>query len=121
MVFGALLFGFVSRTITKPLDNLVAGVRALAAGDYTYSIVPEGTSEIAELSTAFAKMRSELAASQQKLADFQRDNNLLGTNESDNIVTDRLKYGGRSGKFDTIASINRSRSVNWSAQLVAAS
>src|SRR3984957_3926604 len=72
VVFGALLFGFVSRTITKPLDNLVAGVRALAAGDYTYSIVPEGTSEIAELSTAFAKMRSELAASQQKLIDNER-------------------------------------------------
>src|ERR1700722_5969272 len=71
-VFGAVLFGFVSRTITKPLDNLVAGVRALAAGDYTYSIVPEGTSEVAELSTAFAKMRSELAASQQKLIDNER-------------------------------------------------
>jgi signal transduction histidine kinase len=72
VVFGALLFGFVSRTITKPLDNLVAGVRALAAGDYTYSIVPEGTSEVAELSTAFAKMRSELAASQQKLIENER-------------------------------------------------
>ena len=35
--------------------------------------------------------------------------------------TDRLKYGGRSGKFATIASTKRSRSVNWSAQLVAAS
>jgi signal transduction histidine kinase len=72
VVFGALLFGFVSRTITKPLDNLVAGVRALAAGDYNYSIVPEGTSEIAELSTAFAKMRGELAASQQKLIENER-------------------------------------------------
>src|SRR5262249_30590415 len=72
VVFGALLFGFVSRTTTKPLDNLVSGVRALAAGDYTYSIVPEGTSEVAELSTAFAKMRSELAASQQKLIEQER-------------------------------------------------
>jgi signal transduction histidine kinase len=72
VVFGALLFGFVSRTITKPLDNLVAGVRALAAGDYTYSIVPEGTSEVAELSTAFAKMRSELAASQQRQIENER-------------------------------------------------
>src|ERR1700729_1364020 len=72
VVFGALLFGFVSRTITKPLDNLVAGVRALAAGDYTYSIVPEGTSEIAELSTAFAKMRGELLASQQRKIETER-------------------------------------------------
>ena len=72
VVFGALLFGFVSRRITKPLDNLVAGVRALAAGDYTYSVVPEGASEVAELSTAFDKMRSELAASQQKLIENER-------------------------------------------------
>jgi signal transduction histidine kinase len=72
VIFGALLFGFVSRTITKPLDNLVAGVRALAAGNYTYSITPEGTSEVAELSTAFAKMRGELLASQQQQIETER-------------------------------------------------
>jgi signal transduction histidine kinase len=72
ITFGALLFGFVSRTITKPLDNLVAGVRALAAGNYTYSITPEGTSEVAELSTAFAKMRGELLASQQQQIETER-------------------------------------------------
>jgi signal transduction histidine kinase len=72
VIFGALLFGFVSRTITKPLDNLVAGVRALAGGDYTFSITPEGTSEVAELSTAFAKMRGELLASQQRKIETER-------------------------------------------------
>jgi len=72
VIFGALLFGFVSSTITKPLDNLVAGVRALAGGDYTFSITPEGTSEVAELSTAFAKMRGELLASQQRQIETER-------------------------------------------------
>jgi signal transduction histidine kinase len=72
VIFGALLFGFVSRTITKPLDNLVAGVRALAGGDYTYSITPEGTSEVAELSTAFAKMRGDLLASQRQQIETER-------------------------------------------------
>src|ERR1700720_2359578 len=72
VLFGALLFGFVSRTITKPLDNLVSGVRALATGNYTYSITPEGTSEVAELSTAFAKMRGELLASQQRQIETER-------------------------------------------------
>src|SRR6266404_2730525 len=66
ILFGALLFSFVSRTITKPLDSLVSGVRALATGNYTYSITPEGTTEVAELSRAFAKMRSELLESQQQ-------------------------------------------------------
>jgi len=66
IVFAALLLGFVSSTITRPLDNLVAGVRALAAGDYAYSITPRGSSEVAELGEAFSKMRSDLLASQQR-------------------------------------------------------
>jgi signal transduction histidine kinase len=72
IIFGALLFGLLARKITKPLDNLVSGVRALAAGDYAYSITPEGTSEVVELSTAFAKMRGELLASQQRQIETER-------------------------------------------------
>jgi signal transduction histidine kinase len=63
---GALLLSFVSRTITHPLDNLVSGVRALAAGDYTFSITPRGSSEVAELGEAFSKMRGELLASKER-------------------------------------------------------
>jgi signal transduction histidine kinase len=72
ILFGALLFGFVSQTITKPLDNLVKGVRALAGGDFSYSIRPEGTSEVAELSSAFAKMRGELLALHQQQIETER-------------------------------------------------
>src|SRR5438128_1130591 len=63
---GAVLLSFVSRTITHALDNLVSGVRALAAGDYMFSITPRGSSEVAELGEAFSKMRSELLASQRR-------------------------------------------------------
>jgi signal transduction histidine kinase len=70
--FGAILFGFVSSRITKPLDNLVSGVRALATGNYTYSITPEGTTEVAELSQAFAKMRGELLDSQRQQIETER-------------------------------------------------
>jgi len=72
VVVGALLFGFVSRTITRPLDNLVAGVRALATGDFAYSIVPKGSSEVVELSEAFAKMREELLTSQEQRIEAER-------------------------------------------------
>ena len=72
IIFGALLFGFVSRTITRPLDNLVAGVRALAGGDYAYPITPEGTSEVAELGVAFSKMRGELRVSQEQRIETER-------------------------------------------------
>ena len=70
--FALLLLRFVSGTITRPLDNLVAGVRALAAGDYTYSITPRGSSEVAELGESFSKMRGELLASQQKQIETER-------------------------------------------------
>jgi signal transduction histidine kinase len=66
IVLAGILLSFVSTTITHPLDNLVAGVRALAEGDYTYSIKPRGSSEVAELSEAFSKMRAELQTSEQR-------------------------------------------------------
>lgn len=70
--FALLLLRFVSGTITRPLDNLVAGVRALAAGDYAYSITPRGSSEVAELGESFSKMRGELLASQRKQIEIER-------------------------------------------------
>jgi len=72
VALAALLFGFVARTITKPLDNLVAGVRALAGGDFHYSIKPEGSSEVVELGSAFAQMRNELLASQRQRIESER-------------------------------------------------
>src|SRR5580692_8186351 len=70
--FASLSLRFVSGTITHPLDNLVAGVRALAAGDYAYSITPRGSSEVVELAESFSKMRGELLAFQQKQIETER-------------------------------------------------
>jgi signal transduction histidine kinase len=72
VLFGVILFGFVARTITHPLDNLVAGVKALAAGDFTYSITPRGSTELVELSTSFAQMRGQLLALQQHRIESER-------------------------------------------------
>lgn len=68
----SLLLSIVSGTITRPLENLVAGVRALAGGDYTYSITPRGSSEVAELGVSFSKMRGDLLAIQQKQIEIER-------------------------------------------------
>ena len=70
--FASLSLRFVSGTITHPLDNLVAGVRALAAGDYAYSITPRGSSEVVELAESFSKMRGELLAFQKKQIETER-------------------------------------------------
>jgi signal transduction histidine kinase len=66
VVFAGVLLSFFSRSVTSPLDNLVAGVRALASGDYGYSVTPRGSSEVAELGRAFAKMRADLLESQRR-------------------------------------------------------
>lgn len=71
-IFAGLLFGFVARTITHPLENLVAGVRALASGDFTYSISPRGSTELVELSTSFDQMRGRLLALQQQQIEAER-------------------------------------------------
>jgi capsular exopolysaccharide synthesis family protein len=52
----------------------------------------DGTTQVSQwLSRQMDEVRASTTEAQQKLADFQRKNNLLGTDESDNIVTDRLK------------------------------
>jgi len=66
LICATLLLSFVAGTITRPMDNLLAGVRALARGDYAFSINPRGSSEVVELGTAFSKMRGELRASQRR-------------------------------------------------------
>ena len=72
VILGALVFGFVARTITRPLDNLVAGVHALSTGNFTYSIIPSGSSEVTELTTAFAQMREQLRTLQHQHIETER-------------------------------------------------
>jgi len=51
----------------------------------------DGTAQVSQwLSRQLKEIRENTNAAQQKLADFQQQNNFLGS-ESDNIVTDRLK------------------------------
>jgi signal transduction histidine kinase len=72
VLFSGLLIAFVARTITRPLDNLVSGVKALASGDFTYPITPRGSTELVELSTSFAQMRGQLLALQQQRIETER-------------------------------------------------
>ena len=72
VLFSGLLIGFVARTITRPLENLVAAVRALASGDFAYSISARGSTELVELSTAFTQMRGQLLTLQQQQIEAER-------------------------------------------------
>jgi signal transduction histidine kinase len=69
---GAALVFVMSRTFTRPLDRLVAGVRALGRGDYEYPLTIRGQDEVAEVTTAFDRMRTSLRQSQRELLESER-------------------------------------------------
>jgi signal transduction histidine kinase len=69
---GSALVYLISLTFTRPLDNLVAGVRALEKGDFAYPLEARGGDEVAEVAGAFARTRSSLQETQQQLLDSER-------------------------------------------------
>jgi len=72
LLVGTLMFISVSRTLTRPLKVLVEGTRALAQGNFEYSLSKDGAEEIRELSRAFDRMRVELRRTQAELIDSER-------------------------------------------------
>jgi signal transduction histidine kinase len=72
VVGGSALVFFISHTFTRPLGNLVSGVRALEKGDFTYALDAHGGDEVAELTGAFDRMRKSLLKTQQKLLEAER-------------------------------------------------
>jgi len=69
---GSLLVFLISHTFTRPLENLVAGVRALEQGDYAYPLQARGGDEVAEVTGAFDRMRKHLQKTQRELLDAER-------------------------------------------------
>lgn len=69
---GSLLVYFISHTFTRPLGLLVAGVRALGKGDFSYPLEAKGGDEVAEVTGAFQRMRDNLLKTQQELLEAER-------------------------------------------------
>ena len=69
---GSLLVFLISHTFTRPLENLVAGVRALEQGDYAYPLQARGGDEVAEVTGTFDRMRTSLQRTQRELLDAER-------------------------------------------------
>jgi len=72
MLAGSALVFFISTTFTRPLSNLVAGVRALGRGDFHYQLDARGGDEVAEVTAAFNRMRDSLLKTQQELLEAER-------------------------------------------------
>jgi signal transduction histidine kinase len=58
--FALIVAGLLSRTITRPLRELVAGARRFAHGEYRTRVPVAGPSEVAELGGAFNEMAGEI-------------------------------------------------------------
>lgn len=71
LLLGSLLVFVISHTFTRPLQNLVSGVRALEAGDYSYPLHVARGDEVAEVTTAFDRMRASLQKNQADQKDLE--------------------------------------------------
>ena len=75
--FAVVVAALLSRTITRPLRELVGGVRRFAGGDYGTRVPLAGPSEVAEMGTAFNEMASEIerarGSEQAFLADISHE------------------------------------------------
>ena len=69
---GSLLVFLISHTFTRPLENLVAGVRALEQGDYAYPLQARGGDEVALVTATFDRMRTSLQKTHRELLDAER-------------------------------------------------
>jgi signal transduction histidine kinase/CheY-like chemotaxis protein len=65
MVGSGLVF-LISDTFTRPLADLVGGVRALEQGDFSYALEVTSGDEVAEVTAAFDRMRTSLQESQHE-------------------------------------------------------
>ena len=73
LAFALLIAALLARTITRPLRDLVAGVRRFAGGDYGTRVPLAGPSEVAEMGTAFNEMASEIQRSRGSEQAFLAD------------------------------------------------
>ena len=73
LAFAVLAAALLARTITRPLRDLVGGVRRFAGGDYGTRVPLAGPSEVAEMGTAFNEMASEIQRSRGSEQAFLAD------------------------------------------------
>jgi signal transduction histidine kinase/CheY-like chemotaxis protein len=71
LIVGSVLVFVISDTFTRPLSNLVSGVRALESGDYSYPLSTARRDEVAEVTIAFDRMRASLQKTQADQKDLE--------------------------------------------------
>jgi signal transduction histidine kinase len=71
--FALIVAGLLSRTITRPLRDLVGGARGFARGEYRTRVPVAGPGEVAELGGAFNEMAGEIERARDSEQAFLAD------------------------------------------------
>ena len=72
LLLGTVLALYIAGTITRPLETLLAGARAVGSGNFDYELKPSGSRELRELGAAFDQMRNQVRVSQQQQVESAR-------------------------------------------------
>jgi len=72
LLAGVGLAFLVSNTVTRPLESLVSGVRALENGQFDYPLLDVSGDEVGQLTRAFRTMRDTLQKTQNELLQAER-------------------------------------------------
>ncbi len=72
LLLGTVLALYIAGTITRPLETLLAGARAVGSGNFDYEFKPRGSRELRELGAAFDQMRNQVRVSQQQQVESAR-------------------------------------------------
>lgn len=72
MALGTLLMVALSEAVTRPLEELAAGVRAFGVGDSAHRLPSRGTREVRDLSASFSQMRQEIQETNRALLEAER-------------------------------------------------
>jgi len=78
LVYGLLILaavalaGWAARGVARPLEELAAATRAVAAGDLSVRVVPRGSRELRSLMAAFNGMVADLARQRRVLARLEK-------------------------------------------------
>src|SRR5262249_25518976 len=72
ILFGVLLSMWMSRRITRPIEDLAAAATQVAGGDWNTHVAVSSTGEVGQLAEAFNRMTHELIAQREQLVQTER-------------------------------------------------
>jgi signal transduction histidine kinase len=67
-----ILGWWISARVTRPLEQLASGARAVAAGDWTTRVETRGRDEVGQLAGAFNEMIRQLSEQRERLVQVER-------------------------------------------------